>query len=34
MQSDVEVESEWALLRANLIQNYYMHCFRENLIER
>ena len=32
MQCDVEVESEWAILRANLIQNY-MHCFRENRIE-
>ena len=31
MQSDVDVESEWALLSANLIQNY-MHSFRENQI--
>ena len=32
LQCVVEVESEWATLRANLIQNY-MNCFRENRIE-
>jgi hypothetical protein len=32
MQPDVQVDSEWAVLRANLIQNY-MHCFRTNRIE-
>jgi hypothetical protein len=31
VQADVEVESEWAILRSKLIQNY-MHCFRENKI--
>ncbi len=32
IQSDVEVESEWATLRANLIQNY-IHCYRTNRIQ-
>jgi hypothetical protein len=31
VQADVEVESERAILRSKLIQNY-MHCFRENQI--
>ncbi len=32
MEADIQAESEWAILRANLIQNY-MYCFRQNRIE-